>query len=145
MISGVKKLIYFSDGATEQYIKIKAISSIFLTIAMTSVQQAIFLLQVMENDHAIGIGGTIKRLAARSSLQLPIWGYRKSETFSIGLGHSKCIYVDEHRDHQKELESLFELAKIIKGTLKNYFFMPINREQIEMREFSLASNILLLL
>jgi hypothetical protein len=90
-----------------------------------------------------GVGGTVKRLAARASLQRPVnnqiltprqlFEFAQSEITSIDFYYATAA---EYEEEATLLRSRFELSRTIAGTHKLHSIIPISKELVEVREFS---------
>ena len=94
-----------------------------------------------------GVGGTIKRLTAKASLQRiqDKQILTPQDLFKFcreTLKNIKSIFLNVN-DWEKEKEELNERqanAKTIPGTHKLHSFVPINSSELKVRSFSLANN-----
>ena len=92
-----------------------------------------------------GVGGTVKRLAARASLQRPlddqILTPRQLFDFAVAEIQSVNFYyatVDEYEREAHFLNTRFESARTIAGTHRLHCFLPVSAEVMEVRDFSLS-------
>ncbi|KYN07562.1 hypothetical protein ALC62_01467 [Cyphomyrmex costatus] len=138
------KIYYFSDGAPQQFENFKNFVNIYYH----------------ENDFEIsaewhffatgkgpcdGIGGTIKRMAARASLQLPVdqqittpfelyaWASKSSNISNI------TVYFSSLEDYTKAAEKLndrYKNTKTISGTQKLHCIKPNKNGCITVKEYS---------
>jgi len=93
-----------------------------------------------------GVGGTVKRLAARAILQRPVdnqlltprqlFEFAQSEITSINFHYATAA------DYEKEetlLRSRFESSRTVAGTHKLHSIIPLSKELVEVREFSTSA------
>lgn len=88
-----------------------------------------------------GIGGTVKRLARRASLQgavniqtpLTLFEWCRENVENI-----KSFFVStiEIRENKKQLENRFKSARPIRGTQSFHSFVPLNSHSLEARDVS---------
>ena len=90
-----------------------------------------------------GVGGTVKRLAARASLQRPYRDPILTPYQLFEFGCKDILTVNFHyatvEDHDRETTLLikrFELTRTISGMHQLHSFCPISSEKLECREFS---------
>ena len=133
-----------SDGASGQYKNRK--NFINLTYHMEDFKVAAewhFFPTSHGKGPCDGIGGTLKRLASRASLQKinnPIRTPRELFNWATeSLPNITCRYStnDEHEEEKKLLSERFTKAKTIKGTLKYHCMIPISCKELEAKIFSL--------
>ena len=90
-----------------------------------------------------GIGGTVKRLAARASLQRPIdnqiltaidlFEFCKKEISGITFLFVSKTDVEAERKNQ---EKRFTEGHTVAGTRANHYFLPINKNEIQVSRVS---------
>ena len=90
-----------------------------------------------------GLGGTVKRLAARASLQRP---YNDQIMTPRQLFDWACINVpsvyfgycsnEEYSREKSSLERRFQLSRTIPGTRKLHSFAPVSNSTVEVRLYS---------
>ena len=90
-----------------------------------------------------GIGGTVKRLAARASLQASVSGHilTPEDLFNFATENIKGItfvYVtcEEISVHEQSLIPRFETIKTIVGTRSHHRFVPVNKEELLLYRLS---------
>ena len=90
-----------------------------------------------------GLGGTVKRLAARTSLQRPyseqiMTPRQLFEWASINIPTITFTYtsLEEYERQQIFLETRFQKARTIPGTHKYHSFVPISKDKVRTRYFS---------
>jgi hypothetical protein len=101
----------------------------------------LFCHQPRERGPCDGIGGTLKRLARRASLQ----GTANIQTpeslynwchFNVTNIQSFYLPSSEREETEKLLENRFKSAKAIRGTQSFHSFVPIDAYSLEAREVS---------
>jgi len=140
----INKIIYFSDGASGQYKNKK--NFINLTHHLEDFKMAAewhFYPTSHGKGPCDGVGGTLKRLAAKASLQRvnnPIRTPKELFDWATeALPSITCCYStnDEYKEEEKRLSARFEKAVVIKGTLKYHCMIPISLQELEAKQFSL--------
>lgn len=143
-LKDINKIIYFSDGASGQYKNKK--NFINLTHHFEDFKMAAewhFFPTSHGKGPCDGIGGTLKRLAARASLQKvnnPIRTPKELFDWATeALPNITCCYStnDEYDEEEKRLSARFQKAIMIKGTLKYHCMIPISLQELEAKQFSL--------
>lgn len=143
-IPSVNHIIYFSDGASAQYKNKKN----FINLANHSKDFKItaewhFFPTSHGKGPCDGLGGTLKRLAARASLQKiqsPIQTPLELYYWAIeALPNFNCNYF-KNKEYEKEEQKLakrFESAKTVKGTLTFHSIIPVTSSTLHAKPFSL--------
>lgn len=143
-----KHIIYFSDGAASQYKNRKN----FLNLCCHKTDFAIsaewhFSATSHGKGACDGLGGTVKRLAARASLQrtyndqimtprqLYDWARDSIKTAYFGY----CTNEDYKREEQF-LEERFRQSRTIPGTRKLHSIIPTSQSKVNVRAYSAASH-----
>lgn len=90
-----------------------------------------------------GLGGTVKRLAARASLQRPfndqimtarqLFDWAKTNVTAAHFGF--CTIAD-YENAQEKLQSHFLASRTIPGTRKFHSFIPISNDTVQIRCYS---------
>ena len=90
---------------------------------------------------------TVKRLAARASLQRPYENQilTPRQLFEFGCSEVPAVNfyyatVEEYENESKLLSKRFEQTRTIAGTHRLHSFRPISTEELEDRDFSLCQN-----
>ena len=142
-----RKIIYFSDGAASQYKNRKN----FINLCHHKEDFGIsaewhFSATAHGKGACDGLGGTVKRLAARASLQKPyndqIMTPRQLfdwATINIPSVHFDYCSSDNYGIEQKCFEKRFLKARTIPGTRKLNSFIPISRDKLQVKVFSASS------
>ena len=90
-----------------------------------------------------GLGGTLKRLAARASLQkvqspiqtpLELFNWATESLFHINCNYLKK---EEYSVEEQKLEKRFQSAKTVTGTLSFHSMIPVTISTLHARPFSL--------
>ena len=94
-----------------------------------------------------GVGGTVKRLAARTSLQRPyneqimtphqLFEFAVSEIPSVKFYYAT---IDEYSQEASFLKSRFELSRTIAGTHRLHSFIQLSSDLIKVRDFSRSTD-----
>lgn len=146
-IVGIKKIIYFSDGCAGQYKNRKN----FINLCHHKHDFNIdaewhFFATSHGKGPCDGVGGTIKRLAHKASLQRPyenqiITPLQLHQFASENIPNIMCQYttIKEYNDEKTILEDRFSECKTIAGTQKLHCFKPVSETKIEVREYSSSS------
>ncbi len=129
-----KKIIYFSDGAAAQYKNYKNLMNVCCHQEDFECPAEWHFFATSHGKGACdGVGGTVKRLAARASLQRPYNDQIMSanDLFDFAVKHipSVAIKFSSKADHQSEarrLEERFSLGCTINGTLRLHAFIPVS-------------------
>lgn len=140
----INKIIYFSDGASAQYKNKKN----FINLCHHEKDFSITAeWHFFPTSHAKGpcdgLGGTLKRLASRTSLQRinnPIqtpqdlfsWANESLPNIAYRFVTNK-----EYDEEEKILETRFKKAITIKGTLGFHCIIPLSKNKLQAKQFSL--------
>ena len=139
-------IIYFSDGCAAQYKNKKN----FINLCHHEKDFGIaaewhFFATSHGKGPCDGVGGTVKRLAARASLQRPYDNQIMTprQLFEFGQSEIKQVNfcyttVEQHDQEAKHLEDRFTISRTIPGTHRLHSFRPISKEEIEVRDFSVS-------
>ena len=143
-----KKMFYFSDGCAAQYKNRKN----FINLCHHKDDFGIaaewhFFAASHGKGPCDGVGGTVKRLAARASLQRPydkqiltpreLFDFACSEIPSVNFHYTT---VEEHENESALLSKRFELTRTIAGTHRLHSFRPISRKELAVQDFSSGDN-----
>ncbi|KYM93379.1 hypothetical protein ALC62_16021 [Cyphomyrmex costatus] len=146
--ANVKRIIYFSDGASAQY-KNKS-NFINLTHHENDFEVKAewhFFASSHGKNPCDGLGGTIKRLAARTSLQRTNTGhiltpkdlYEWAHLTLKSMSFAFCT-IQEHENEKTNLESRFKTAITIHGTRQFHAFIPLTTKRIQCKIISRSEN-----
>ena len=140
-------IVYFSDGAGSQYKNRKN----FLNLCFHREDFGIcaewhFSATAHGKGACDGIGGTVKRLAARASLQKPyndqiMTPYQLFEWASTNIKATHfgyCTLSDYHSEEQN-LARRFAISRTIPGTRKYHSFVPVSRDKVAVKLYSSSS------
>ena len=145
--SHLQKIYYFFDGAASQYKNRKN----FINLCHHEDDFGIpaewhFSATSHGKSACDGLGGTVKRLAARASLQRP---YNEQIMTPRQLFEWACSNIpavsfeycstEDYKREQTHLERRFERARTITGTRKLHSFVPISKDRVRTRIFSSSS------
>jgi hypothetical protein len=138
------KILYFSDGCAAQYKNRKNFANLCHhedDFGMPAEWH--FFATSHGKGPCDGVGGTVKRLAARASLQRPYESQILTPKQLFEFGCSQIPGIKFHyttaEDYERELTILgkrFEQTRTIPGTHRLHSFVPISREELEVRDFS---------
>lgn len=142
----VRQLIYYSDCAASQYKNRKN----FLNLAYHEEDFGLkaewhFFGTSHGKGPCDGVGGTVKRLVARPSLQRPYEGQIQTpqqlyEWAKINIPSVEFAFIrtEEVENEGDFLKDRFELSRQIAGTQKLHAFIPISRSKTELhvKEYS---------
>lgn len=143
----LKNIIYFSDGAAGQYKNCKN----FINLCFHEKDFGVkaewnFFATSHGKSPCDGVGGTVKRLVARASLQattsdhiltpLEMYTWCKEHIPGIHFIFLEKAEVDKHRE---SLVDRFVSAKTVPGTRSHHRFVPISLSHLAM--FRLSSDV----
>ena len=142
-----RKIIYFSDGAAAQYKNRKN----FLNLCHHKPDFGIdaewhFFATSHGKGPCDGLGGTVKRLAARTSLQRPYEHqimtprqlYEWASDNIPGISFAYCT-TDDYIKADSFLELRFQQSRTIPGTQKLHCFIPFQKDKLHTKVFSNSS------
>jgi hypothetical protein len=142
------KIIYFSDGCAAQYKNCKN----FLNLCHHQEDFGIeaewnFFTTSHGKGPCDGLGGTVKRLAARASLQRPFdqqiltpaafFQFCEENIPNISFKFSSN---QDHEAEEKKLKDRHMRAITIAGTQKLHAFKPLSTSSLEVKNFSASSH-----
>lgn len=142
-IADIKKIIYFSDGASAQYKNIKNFANLCFHEEDFGINaEWHFFATSHGKGPCDGIGGATKRLAAKASLQLsqdPIttpnklfdWAQKNIKNINFSF-----FTQDQHKGHNELLNTRYEKAKPIRGTLKMHSVVPLSKTEVLVKQYS---------
>ena len=144
--SHMNKIYYFSDGAASQYKNRKK----FINICHHRKDFNLhaewhFFATSNGKGPCDGIGGTVKRLAARSSLQhptrqhvtTPIELYQWANENIKGINF-QYVAAEEYANELKALECRFGRSRTVPGTQGLHAVMPIFQHKLQVKTYSSA-------
>ena len=140
----LKKIIYFSDGAGSQYKNRKNFVNLCLHEEEFGVPAEWHFSATSHGKGACdGLGGTVKRLAARTSLQRPyndqimtprqLYDWAK---VSIPNIHFEYSSIDDYKKESEHLQQRFLTSRTIPGTRKYHSFVPISKDKVNVSFYS---------
>ena len=136
-----------TDGAASQYKNRKNLANFCFHDDDFGISAKYFLVTLHGKGAFVGLGCTIKRLAARASLQRPYnnqimtarqlfdWACRNLPSIHFGY----CNLQDYERE-QQNLEQRFSLARTLPGTRKLQSFIPIQNGILKVRPYSASES-----
>ena len=146
VIHNLQKVIYFSDGAASQYKNYKNFSNLCHHKHDFDIPaEWHFFATSHGKSPCDGIGGTVKRLTARASLQATDANHilTPMQMFQWATENIKnitffFISAEDIKKHEEtfELERRYALAKTITGTRSHHCFIPISKNKIRMKRIS---------
>jgi hypothetical protein len=129
----LKKITYFSDGAASQYKIFKNFSNLCYHEHDFGVKAEWHFFATSHGKSACdGVGGTVKREAAKKSLQAttnghiltPMDQYTWATHSLTGIDFLYCT-MEEVQLHARQLKDRFEQARTVSGTRDNHCYVPI--------------------
>lgn len=144
LASHPQKIYYFSDGAAAQYKNRKNFINLCYHEEDFGISAEWHFSATSHGKGACdGLGGTLKRLAARASLQRPYDAQIMTPrqlfewaTMNIPTVAFNYCSMEEYERQQIFLEERFQNAKTIAGTRKLHSFIPISKSKVRTRYFS---------
>lgn len=148
-VPNLKKLYYFSDGSAAQYKNRKNFLNLCHHKEDFDGLEAEWHFYATSHGKGVcdGVGGTVKRLAAKASLQNPIENqiltplqlFQWSEK---NLPSIKFFYVtnEDFVSEEKVLKSRFEEAVAVSGTQKYHAFIPLETSRVKTKFYSFSDD-----
>ena len=142
-----KKIIYYSDGAASQYKNRKNFSNLCNHQKDFNIKAEWHFSATSHGKGACdGVGGTVKRLAARASLQRPydqqiMTALQLFEWASNNIQGTIFEFCSsaEYAEVKIQLEPRFQLSRTIPGTRQLHSFVPVSCNSVEVRKFSTST------
>ena len=139
-----KKILYFSDGAASQYKNRKNFLNLCHHEEDFGVKAEWHFSATSHGKGACdGLGGTVKRLAARASLQRPyndqVMTPRQLFDWAcanIPAVHFEYCSSEDYTREQSSLEQRFALSRTIPGTRKLHSFVPLSDSTVQVKHYS---------
>lgn len=143
----IKYIKYFSDGSSAQYKNYKN----FINLCNHEEDHGVkaewhFFASCHGKGACDGIGGTIKRMATKASLQRPytdailnaldLYNFAKKSVNGI---ESFFVTKSEIEVAERQLADRYGMANTIKGTRSNHSFVPISNTQLRVSRVSGSS------
>lgn len=147
VLPSLEKIFYFSDGSASQYKNRKNFSNICLHQNDFNIHaEWHFYATAHGKGVCDGLGGTVKRLAAKASLQKL---YSEQILTPVDL-YNWCVLnipsiqffyttVQDYSEEEELLKSRFSRALPIEGTQKFHSFIPLNECEITTKMYSNAN------
>ena len=138
-----KKVIYFSDGAASQYKNREN----FLNLCHHKEDFGIsaewhFSATSHGKGACDGLGGTVKRLAARVSLQRPydqqIMTPRQLFDWATITVHFEYCTIEDYEREKHYLEERFQVSQTIHCTRKLHSFVPTSEDTLAVKSYSVS-------
>ena len=142
-----RKIYYFSDGAASQYKNRKNFINLCFHEADFGVPAEWHFSATSHGKGACdGVGGTVKRQAARASLQRPYeeqimitrqlfeWAVENIPTVAFNYCSS-----EDYKSEEQLLEERFQQSRTIPGTRKLHSFVPLTKATISTKVYSLSA------
>ena len=144
LASHPQKIYYFSDGAAAQYKNCKNFINLCYHEDDFGISAEWHFYATSHGKNACdGLGGTVKRLAARASLQRPydeqiMTPRQLFEWAAVNISTVTFNYcsMEEYERQHIFLEERFQNAKTIAGTRKLHSFIPLSKDKVRARYFS---------
>ena len=140
----VKKIFYFSDGAGSQYKN----KYNFLNLCYHEEEFGVkaewnFFASSHGKGACDGIGGTVKRLAKKESLQrvesqritTPKILFDWAISYFKNISFDFCT-IEDHIKHDENMKSRYLMAQNVTGTQKFHFFSPVDKQTINCKDFA---------
>lgn len=143
----LKKIVYISDGAALQYKNRKNFINLCNHESDFGIQAEWHFSATSHGKGSCdGIGGTVKRLAARASLQRPyeqqiMTPLQLFEWASEKLPKTVFNYcsTQEYEEVKEYLKERFQNSHTIPGTRRLHSFVPLSRDTLKVRAYSFSS------
>lgn len=139
----IRKIIYFSDGSSSQYKNKKNFKNICLHEEDYKISaEWHFFATSHGKGPCDGIGGTLKRLATRASLQPgqdPLTTPKKLfDWASKNIDNISFLFcpLNKHKIHSEKLQARYHNLKPVTGTLKLHSFIPLSKTEAIVKHFS---------
>ena len=139
-LPGLNKIIYFSDGAAAQYKNCKNFKNLCCHEKdFGCAAEWNFFATSHGKSPCDGIGGTVKRLVARASLQAteknhilsPIKMYNWAKENITGI-HFFYVSKEEAEAHRDSLKEKFSMIQTIPGTRSHHRFVPVSHNCLQL-------------
>ena len=141
----IQKLIYFSDGCGGQYKNCKNFVNLCLHITDFGLEaEWVFFATSHGKSPCDGIGGTVKRQVARTSLQRPKNNQILSVRSVMEFCHANLTSIIFHEITIDEVEKLrtkfdntrYKNATTVDGTRSYHHFIPVSNHQVSFKKTS---------
>lgn len=143
----LEKIFYFSDGASGQYKNKKNfINLVFHENDFGVKAEWHFFATSHGKGPCDGLGGTIKRLAARASLTNINYPINTPHIFfswvkkNIKNVNTEFFTTEQYKENSIKLENRFSKAKTIRGTLGYHSFIPQENKEIKVKITSYSTD-----
>ena len=130
-----KKIYYFSDGAASQYKNRKNFVNLCLHNHDFGIKAEWHFSATSHGKGACdGLGGTVKRLAAKASLQRPY-----EDQIMTPFQLYEWASTEEYKREKTFLEDRFQKSRTVVGTRSLHAFIPKTTDTITTKRFSLST------
>ena len=141
-----KKIIYVSDGCAGQYKNCYNIINLCHHKEDFDVEaEWHYFATAHGKSGADGIGGTVKRTAAKASLQRPVDDQILTaiRLYQFLCSEIKGIHFDfassaDHEEEERLLTERYKYCRTVPGTRSLHCIIPITNTSVEVRQFSLS-------
>lgn len=144
----ITKLIFFSDGAASQYKN----RIFFYNLCEMQNESMRVEWHFFATYHGKGpcdaVGGTLKRLATKASLQRlytnhiltakDLFDWTKSHVSTI---NTAFVTEEEHDAFEKKIKNRYNNVKTIRGTQSFHCFLPVDKTSINVKRYSFAEKV----
>jgi hypothetical protein len=145
-INSFSHIFYFTDGAASQYKNYKNLTNLCFHRSDFGIDaEWHFFATSHGKSPCDGIGGTVKRLVARASLQAAttdqiltpeqLFHWAVANIHGIQFFYVSADEIQQHESSLK-LEERYSAVKTIPGTRSHHSFVPVSVDTIEMRRIS---------
>ncbi|MES9880157.1 MAG: hypothetical protein ABW185_04670 [Sedimenticola sp.] len=129
---GIKKIYYFSDGAASQYKNYKNLCNLTYHLDDFGLHAEWHFFATSHGKNACdGVGGTVKREAAKASLQATLVGHilTPKDLYDWAQAHIskvKFFFIDKEdvTGHADQQNTRFASAKAVPGTRSHHCYIP---------------------
>jgi len=140
----LKKIFYFSDGAASQYKNFKNLTNLIFHKEDFDLNAEWHFFATSHGKNACdGVGGTIKREAARASLQAVTTGHilTPKQLYDWGCQHIENVhffYISKEQviTHEIEQTKRFDNAKTVTGTRNHHCYIPSHDKSLIVMRIS---------
>ena len=137
-------IYYFGDGAGGQYKNCKNFANLCCHYDDFGIRSELnFFATSHGKSPCDGIGGTVKRLVRRASLQAVTTGHilTPQDFYTWASENIKNIHFffvssEEVNNHKHTIENRMQEAKTVKGSRSHHKFVPVSKHELQMYRFS---------
>lgn len=148
--SAVKKIHYFSDGAPQQFKNYKNILNLYYHLQDHKIEADWHFFPTAHGKGACdGVGGSVKRSAAKASLRLPSkeqiltaeslynWLSKHGNYENVEFRYSA---ENDYKKNVRKLNSRYTNTSRVKELQKQHYFTPLTNGVIEYKVYSRSSS-----